>query len=76
MKNITTNKQQAAIADFVAVAKSNGIANVWAALPRNHRLVASNAVGQIRRVKDAIAEGWDELGNRIFLTSDLRVMQD
>jgi hypothetical protein len=76
MKNSTTRQQQAAIVDFVAVAKSNGIANIWAALPRNHRLVASNAVGQIRRVKDAIAEGWDELGNRIFLTADLRVLQD
>jgi hypothetical protein len=76
MKNSTTRQQQAAIVDFVFIAQGNGITNIWAALPRNHRLVAGNAVGQIRRVKDAIAEGWDELGNRIFLTADLRVLQD
>ena len=72
----TTRQQQAAIVDFVAVAQINGVANIWAALPRNHRLVAGNAVGQIRRVKGVIAEGWDELGNRICLTSDLRVIQN
>jgi hypothetical protein len=72
----TTRQQQAAIVDFVAVAKINGVANIWAALPRNHHLVVGNAVGQIRRVKDVIAEGWDDLGNRIFLTTDLRVLQD
>jgi hypothetical protein len=72
----TTRQQQAVIADFVAIAKGNGITNIWAALPRNHHLVVGNAVGQIRRVKDVIAEGWDELGNRICLTTDLRVLQD
>jgi len=72
----TTRQQQAAIVDFVTVAKSNGIANIWAALPRSHRLVAGNVVGQIRKVKDVLAEGWDELGNRVFLTADLRVIQN
>ena len=76
MKNSTTRQQQAAILDFVAVAKSNGVANIWAALPRSHRLVVGGVVGQIRKVKDVLAEGWDELGNRIFLTADLRVLQD
>lgn len=72
----TTRQQQAAIVDFVTVAKSNGIANIWAALPRSHRLVAGNVVGQIRKVKDVLAEGWDELGNRVSLTADLRVIQN
>ena len=71
-----TRQQQAAIVDFVFIAQGNGIANIWAALPRNHRLVASNVVGQIRKVKDVLAEGWDELGNRISLTADLRVIQN
>lgn len=72
----TTRQQQAAIVDFVAIAQGNGIANIWAALPRSHRLVAGNVVGQIRKVKDVLAEGWDELGNRISLTADLRVIQN
>jgi hypothetical protein len=72
----TTGKQQAAIVDFVATARGNGIGNIWACLPRNHRLITGNVVHQTRRVTDAIAEGWDELGNRVRLTADLRVLQD
>jgi hypothetical protein len=36
----------------------------------------TNRVGQIRKVTDAIAFGFDELGNRVRLTPDLRVLQD
>jgi hypothetical protein len=64
------------IVDFVATAKTNGIVNIWACLPKTHKLVATNQVGQIRKIKDSIAEGWDELGNRVRLTPDLRVLQD
>jgi len=75
MYSTTTRKEQAAIVDFVATAKDNGITNIWACLPKTHRLVVTNQVGQIRKIKDAIAEGWDELGNRVRLTADLRVIQ-
>lgn len=72
----TSIKQQMVIADFVATAKTNGISNIWACLPKTHQLVLTNRVGQIRKVTDAIAFGWDELGNRVRLTPDLRVLQD
>jgi hypothetical protein len=69
-------RKELAIVDFVTVAKSNGITNIWAALPRNHNLVWKNNVGQIRKVKDVLAFGFDELGNRVTLTTDLRVIQE
>lgn len=71
-----TRQQQSAITDFVSVARTNGIGNIWACLPRNHPLIANNSASQIRRVTDALAEGWDELGNRVRLTPDLRVVQE
>lgn len=74
---ITTRAQQIAIVDFIAVARSNGIGNLWACLPANHPIMKpANRPGQIRKVTDAIAEGRDELGNRVRLTPDLRVLQD
>jgi hypothetical protein len=72
----TTRKEQSVIVDFVSTAKGNGITNIWACLPKNHQLVVTNQVGQIRKVKDSLAEGWDELGNRVILTTDLRVIQE
>ena len=72
----TTQRQQGVIVDFVTTAKGNGITNIWACLPRTHKLIVTNQVAQIRRVKDSIAEGWDELGHRVRLTPDLRVIQD
>ena len=72
----TTRTQQAGIVDFVNTARGNGLANIWACLPKTHPLVKTNRVGQIRKAKDSIAEGWDELGNRVRLTTDLRVIQD
>ena len=71
----TTRKEQSAIVDFVLTAKGNGITNIWACLPKTHQLVVTNQVGQIRKAKDSLAEGWDELGNRVVLTTDLRVIQ-
>jgi len=72
----TTRQQQAAIADWLATARTNGLRNLWAALPAAHPLMkAKNAPGQIRKAKDCLAEGWDELGNRVVLTTDLRVIQ-
>jgi hypothetical protein len=71
----TTRKEQGAIVDFVLTAKGNGITNIWACLPKTHELVKTNQVGQIRKAKDSLAEGWDELGNRVVLTTDLRVIQ-
>jgi hypothetical protein len=72
----TSRKQQMVIADFIATAQTNGICNLWACLPKTHKLVLTNRVGQIRVVTNAIAFGWDELGNRVRLTPDLRVLQD
>ena len=72
----TTRKQQAAIADWIATARVNGLRNLWAALPTTHPLMrVSQRPGQIRVVRDAIAEGWDELGNRVVLTPDLTILQ-
>jgi hypothetical protein len=72
----TSHTQQMVIADFIATAQNNGICNLWACLPKKHNLVWTNRVGQIRKVTDAIAFGFDELGNRVRLTPDLRVLQD
>ena len=72
----TTRLQQQLIVDFVLTARDNGVRQLWAALPASHALVRTNKVGQIRKVKDALAQGFDELGNRIRLTPDLRVLQD
>jgi hypothetical protein len=73
---MTTHQQRAMILDFIQVARGNGITQLWAALPRDHALVRANHVGQIRVVKDALARGRDELGNRVRLTPDLRVIQE
>ena len=63
------------IIDFIKVAQSNGMVNLWAALPRSHKLVQSGQVGQIRKVQDYVASGIDELGNHIILTTDNRIIQ-
>jgi hypothetical protein len=63
------------IIDFIRVAQSNGMVNLWAALPRTHTLVQSGQVGQIRKVQDYVASGIDELGNHIILTIDNRIIQ-
>jgi hypothetical protein len=76
MYSTTTSKQQAAIVDFIETARTNGICNLWACLPKTHTLVKTNRVHQIRKVKDSIAEGWDELDHRVRLTPDLRIIQD
>ena len=77
MYSTTTRAQQAAIVDFIATARINGIRDLRACLPTSHPMMQpSNRPNQIRKVKDAIAEGWDELGNRVRLTADLRVLQD
>ena len=67
---------QAAILDFLAVARTNGITRLRAFLPRSHLLIVTNQVQQIRKPKDTLAEGFDELGNRVRLSRDLRVLQD
>jgi hypothetical protein len=72
----TSRKQQIEIVDFIATAQTNGITNLWACLPKKHNLIWNNRIGQIRKVTDAIAFGFDELGNRVRLTPDLRVLQD
>lgn len=72
----TTRKQQAAIADWIETARRNGLRNLWAALPTTHPMMnGPQRPGQIRVVRDAIAQGWDELGYRIVLTPDLAVLQ-
>lgn len=69
-------RQLRGIQDFVQVAQGNGITNLWACLPRSHPWVRGNRVKQIRYATDAIAEGRDELGNRVRLTPALVVIQD
>jgi hypothetical protein len=64
-----------AIIDFVKIAQTNGISNITAALPRTHELVISNQVRQIRKIKDVLAVGFDELNNKIVLTVDCKVLQ-
>jgi hypothetical protein len=71
-----TAKQYMVMMDFIAVAKTNGITMWFACIPSNHTLFINKKVRQIRVVTDAIAWGVDELGNRIRLTPDLRVLQD
>ncbi len=70
-----TLRQQRAIEDFIRVAQTNGLHNLWAALPRTHALVRTNQVAQIRLTRTVLASGIDELGNSITLGTDLRVTQ-
>jgi hypothetical protein len=70
-----TAKQHMVMMDFMAVAKTNGVQILFACVPTSSELFKTNKVRQIRVVTDAIAWGFDELGNRIRLTPDLRVLQ-
>ena len=63
------------IVDFIKAAQENGACDIWAALPRDHALVVDRSARQIRKVKDVLAVYWDELGNKICLTTQLRVIQ-
>jgi hypothetical protein len=71
-----TPKQHMVMMDFLATAKTNSLNNLAACVPSSHPMFKTNQVRQIRVVTDAIAWGWDELGNRVRLTSDLRVLQE
>ena len=71
-----TAKQYMVMMDFMAVAKTNGVQILFACVPSSHTMFRTNQVRQIRVVTNAIAWGVDELGNRIRLTPDLRVLQD
>jgi len=62
--------------DFLATAKTNSLNHLAACVPSSHPLFRTNQVRQIRVATDAIAWGFDELGNRVRLTPDLRVLQD
>ena len=70
-----TAKQNMVMMDFMAVAKTNGVQILFACVPSSHTMFRTNQVRQIRVVTDAIAWGFDELGNKIRLTPDLRVLQ-
>jgi hypothetical protein len=70
-----TAKQHMVMMDFLATARTNSINNLHACVPSSHPLFRTNKVRQIRVVTDSLAEGWDELGNRVRLTPDLRVLQ-
>jgi hypothetical protein len=65
----------ALIIDFIQTARLNGVTNLWAHLPRTQVLIRTNQVAEIRKVKDCLAFGFDELGNRISLTTDRRIIQ-
>jgi hypothetical protein len=69
-------KHNCLIEDFIKTAQLNGLRNLWAFVPRTHKLVKTNQVAQIRKLKDCLACGYDELGNRVRLTTDCRVIQD
>lgn len=73
---ILSQRQRGAVMSFLNTARSNGLRNLWAALPTSDDLVRTNVVSQIRRATDALALGYDELGNRVRLTPDLRIIQD
>ena len=70
-----TARQAFVAADFLKTAQANGISYLRVAFPASHPLIKGNKASQIRRVTDAIADGFDELGNRVRLTPDLRVIQ-
>ena len=71
-----TPKQNMVMMDFLATAKTNSLTNLAACVPSSNPMFKTNQVRQIRVVTDAIAWGWDELGNRVRLTPDLRVLQE
>lgn len=71
-----TAKQHMVMIDFLATAKTNSLSHLAACVPSSHPLFRTNKVRQIRVATDAIAWGFDELGNRVRLTPDLRVLQD
>jgi hypothetical protein len=66
---------QTMLLDFIKTAQGNGITNLSAYLPRNHPLILSNQVRQIRKPNDALVQGFDELGNRVILTTQGTVLQ-
>ena len=61
--------------DFIKTAQSNGITNLSAYLPRNHPLILSNQVRQMRTLNGELVRGFDELGNRVVLTTQGTVLQ-
>jgi hypothetical protein len=63
------------IPGFIAVARTNGLSNLWAALPASHELIKTNRVAQIRKVKGILASGVDELGNVTTLGVDGLIRQ-
>ena len=63
------------VLDFIRTAQVNGLTNISAYLPRNHPLVLTNQVRQIRTLNDAVVQGFDELGNRVVLTTQGAVIQ-
>ena len=73
--NKITAKQEFLITQFIATAKTNGVSHLFAALSKNHHLLADKKVRQIRVVTDALASGLDELGNYIVLTPEGLVKQ-
>lgn len=72
-------KQQRMVEDFIKVALDNGAFNIWAYLPRSHKLFqytpGKHDIRQIRVLKDELAMYKDELGNLIVLTSEGVVKQ-
>ena len=58
------------IESFIKTAQSNNIRDLCAYLPRNHALVMTNKVTQIRDLKEFYAYGFDSLGNRVALCVD------
>ncbi len=73
MKTLSSVQQKIAILDFLTYARANSISGLSAYLPARHP--ALGGVKQIRVLKDVLAIGYDELGNRICLTLAGKVVQ-
>jgi hypothetical protein len=61
--------------DFIKTAQGNGITNLSAYLPRNHPLILTNQVRQMRTLNGELVRGFDELGNKVVLTTQGTVLQ-
>jgi hypothetical protein len=68
--------QESEMMDFINTSFTNGLHDIAAYLSSNHPYIRNNKVSQIRTIKNVLAKGYDELGNEIRLTRDLRIIQD
>lgn len=63
------------VLDFIKTAQGNGITGLSAYLPRNHPLILTNQVRQMRTLNGELVRGFDELGNKVVLTTQGTILQ-